>query len=202
MNTLRTATASAVAAALAAASLAMATAAPVQAAPAPKPAFLTAEELPVSHTPWTAGAVRPGTSEDFCYGSALPAGGSSHRAFRTELDTSAEQTVVVAPSAAAAERLVSSVRSRLDDCLERLKRKYPTMRGEERRHGRIDVEEGAYVYSLDTWHPEGATDIALYSVGRDGRTVTVVGWGRMGDFPDAPLEEFRRTARTSVAKLH
>ncbi|CAM5226236.1 hypothetical protein SNARM312S_02136 [Streptomyces narbonensis] len=45
------------------------------------------------------------------------------------------------------------------------------------------------------------TDIHLFSVGRDGRTVTLVRWGQMGDFEDAPLTAFRTTTKTAVNKL-
>ncbi|MFV0128701.1 hypothetical protein ACLGI4_13445 [Streptomyces sp. HMX112] len=65
------------------------------------------------------------------------------------------------------------------------------------------MEEGAGVYSLDTEDREvGSTDIALFSVGRDGRTVTYVQWGRLGDLRDAPLKDFRTTTRTAVNKLY
>ncbi|GGT15277.1 hypothetical protein GCM10014713_05070 [Streptomyces purpureus] len=65
------------------------------------------------------------------------------------------------------------------------------------------VEEGAHVYSLDTADREvGSTDISLFSVGRDGRTVTYIQWGQLGDLADAPLAGFRQTTRTAVAKLY
>ncbi len=67
----------------------------------------------------------------------------------------------------------------------------------------MNVEEGAHVYSIDTSYPEiGSTGIGLYSVGRDGRTVTAVEWGQLGDLDGAPLEGFKKTTRTAVAKLH
>ncbi|MER6911984.1 hypothetical protein ABT354_09955 [Streptomyces sp. NPDC000594] len=200
MNTFRTATVSAVVTALGAASLAFATAAPVQAAP--KPAFLAAKELPASLTAWTADPVAQGKADDFCYAKALPKKGSSHREFRTELDTSAVQTVTVAASATEAKKLVTKVRAAVEGCLEELRAEDPGLTGKEKYHGRIAVEEGAHVYSLDTATAHGATDIHLYSVGRDGRTVTVVHWGQLGDLADAPLKGFQKTARTSVAKLY
>ncbi|MFD4165950.1 hypothetical protein ACFWRT_36605, partial [Streptomyces cyaneofuscatus] len=70
-------------------------------------------------------------------------------------------------------------------------------------HGKLAVEEGAWVYSLDTADPQiGISDIHLFSVGRDGRTVTLVRWGRTGDLADAPLTAFRTTTKTAVNKLH
>ncbi|MGW7360710.1 hypothetical protein ACWGI0_29805 [Streptomyces sp. NPDC054802] len=53
-------------------------------------------------------------------------------------------------------------------------------------------------------HRAGACriDIALLAVARDGRTVTVVEWGRLGDLDGAPLAGIKQTARTAVAKLH
>ena len=45
-------------------------------------------------------------------------------------------------------------------------------------------------------------DIRLLSVGRDGRTVTVVDWGQMGGFKDAPVKAFKKTTTTAVNKLH
>ena len=42
----------------------------------------------------------------------------------------------------------------------------------------------------------------LLSVGRDGRTVTVVQWGQMGDFGDAPVAAFKKTTTTAVNKLY
>ncbi|MFI2213052.1 hypothetical protein [Streptomyces sp. NPDC020141] len=201
MNTLRAAAATAAAAAMALAPLSAAGAAPAPAPP--KPAFLAAKELPGSLTPWTAQKVRPGRADDHCVGTVLPKSSSSYRDFRTELDTSAHQTVTVAASEAGAKRLVTKVRAALDSCLDRLKERYPTLEGTAGYHGRIDVEEGAHVYSVDTADPAvGSSDVSLHSVGRDGRTVTVVGWGQLGDLGGAPLKGFQKTARTSVAKLY
>ncbi|MFJ8361853.1 hypothetical protein [Streptomyces sp. NPDC093984] len=57
-------------------------------------------------------------------------------------------------------------------------------------------------YGLHTVTSWGASDIRLLSVGRDGRTVTVVDWGQLGDFGDAPVKAFRKTTVTAVNKLH
>ncbi|MEU6893562.1 hypothetical protein ABZ934_17520 [Streptomyces sp. NPDC046557] len=41
----------------------------------------------------------------------------------------------------------------------------------------------------------------LYGIGRDGATVTVVKWGRMGTLADAPVAAFKKTTATAVNKL-
>ncbi|MFI1931263.1 hypothetical protein [Streptomyces sp. NPDC020330] len=205
MRTLRTALLTAAAAGLAVAALAQAPAAAAPAlAPAP-PKFLSAGQLPASLTPWTAGPVRQGVPAEgsVCTAGLVPAAGTRHRDFRTELDTGARQTVTVAAGTARAKALAAELRSALETCLDRLKEQNPGLEGEAFYHGRVDVEEGAHVYSIDTSHPEvGSTDIGLYSVGRDGRAVTVVEWGQLGDLDGAPLEGFRKTTRTAVAKLY
>ena len=48
----------------------------------------------------------------------------------------------------------------------------------------------------------GANDVALMSVGRDGRTVTVVQWQQLGDFTGAPVAAFKKTTTTAVNELY
>ncbi|WP_103508530.1 hypothetical protein [Streptomyces sp. SM13] len=205
MRTLRTAILTAAAVSLAVTALAHV---PAAAAPAPaptQPKFLAAGQLPASLTPWTAGPVRQGVPEDgsVCTAGIAPAAGTRHRDFRTELDTNARQTITVAATTAQAKALAAELRSALETCLDRLKEQNPGLEGEAFHQGRIKVEEGAHVYSIDTSYPEvGSTDIGLYSVGRDGRTVTVVEWGQLGELDGAPLEGFKKTTRTAVAKLY
>ncbi|GGW04875.1 hypothetical protein GCM10010264_22930 [Streptomyces globisporus] len=205
MRNLRTAVLTVLATGLAVTALAQV---PAAAAPAPAPAqpkFLSANQLPASHTPWTAGPIRKGVPAEgsVCTTGIAPAAGTRHRDFRTELDTNARQTITVAPTTAKAKALAAELRSALETCLDRLKKQDPGLEGEAFYQGRINVEEGAHVYSIDTSYPEvGSTDIGLYSVGRDGRTVTVVEWGQMGELDGAPLEGFKKTTRTAVAKLH
>lgn len=205
MRTLRTALLTATAAGLAVTALAQV---PAAAAPAPAPAppkFLSAGQLPDSLTPWTAGPVRQGVPGEgsVCTTGIAPAAGTRHRDFRTELDTGARQTITVAATTARARTLAAELRSALETCLDRLKEQNPGLEGEALYQGRVNVEEGAHVYSIDTSYPEvGSTDIGLYSVGRDGRTVTVVEWGQLGDLDGAPLAGFKKTTRTAVAKLH
>ncbi|WNF30898.1 hypothetical protein RI138_30940 [Streptomyces sp. C11-1] len=204
MHMIRTALLTAAAAGLAATALASVPAAAAP-APAPAPKFLSAEELPASHTPWTAGPVRKGLPEygAVCTGETTPAAGTRHREFRTELDTGARQIITVAPTTAKAKALAAKLRTSFETCLDRLKEQDPGLEGESFYHGRVNVADGAHVYSIDTSYPEvGSTDIGLYSVGRDGRAVTVVEWGQLGDLDGAPLEGFRKTTRTAVAKLY
>ncbi|MFE8910577.1 hypothetical protein [Streptomyces globisporus] len=205
MRNLRTALLTLMATGLAVTALAQV---PAAAAPAPapvQPKFLSASRLPASHTPWTAGPVRQGVPEEgsVCTTGIAPAAGTRHRDFRTELDTNARQTITVAATTAQAKKLAADLRSALETCLDRLKEQDPGLEGEAFYHGGIDVEEGAHLYSIDTSYPEvGSTDIGLFSVGRDGRAVTVVEWGQMGELDGAPLEGFRKTTRTAVAKLY
>ncbi|UQA97578.1 hypothetical protein [Streptomyces halobius] len=171
----------------------------------PQPAFLSAAQMPPSLTPWTAEPVADGVPEFemFCSPDVLPSEGTRHRTFRTELDTGGVQVTTVAKSRVQAVELVSALRRALAGCGERIEREYPDTDADSRYHGKVAVEEGAYVYSLDSEDREvGATDIHLFSVGRDGRTVTYVQWGQMGDLKDAPLKDFKTTVRTAVNKLY
>ncbi|MEU6629571.1 hypothetical protein ABZ905_14965 [Streptomyces parvus] len=205
MRNLRTALVTVMATGLAVTALAQV---PAAAAPAPAPAqpkFLSAGQLPASHTPWTAGPVRTGVPAEgsVCTSGIAPATGTRHRDFRTELDTNARQTITVAATTAQAKKLAADLRNALETCLDRLKEQDPGLEGEALYQGRITIEEGAHVYSIDTSYPEvGSTDIGLFSVGRDGRAVTVVEWGQLGELDGAPLEGFKKTTRTAVAKLY
>ncbi|MEV6398971.1 hypothetical protein AB0M39_30030 [Streptomyces sp. NPDC051907] len=169
------------------------------------PKFLSASQLPASSTPWHADPVKQGLPEfgSVCTQNVTPAAGTRHRDFRTELDTGARQTITVAPTEAKAKQLAAKLRASIETCLDRLKEADPGLEGEAFYHGRVNVEEGAHVYSIDTQHPEvGSTDIGLYSIGRDGRAVTVIEWGQLGELDGAPLEGFKKTTRVAVAKLY
>ncbi|MFJ3904294.1 hypothetical protein [Streptomyces sp. NPDC090025] len=201
MNTFRTALATAAAAALGLAALATA---PAQAAA--QPAFLAASQLPPSSTAWKAGQVFPGVPENggvLCAPYKIPAQNSRYRDFSTELDTNAVQITNVARTEADAIKLVDTLRKALAECGPVLERQNPGLRAVSAFHGKLAVEEGAWVYSLDTADPQvGNTDIHLFAVGRDGKTVTLVRWGQMGDLKDAPLNAFRTTTKTAVNKLY
>ncbi|MEV5673056.1 hypothetical protein AB0L28_30325 [Streptomyces sp. NPDC052503] len=201
MNKLRTGLATAAAAALGLAALATA---PAQAAA--QPAFLTASQMPPSSTPWTATRVFTGVPENggvLCAPYKIPAQNTRYREFSTELDTNGVQVTTVAPTETDAVKLVDTLRGALAGCGPLLEQQNPGLQAVSTSHGKLAVEEGAWVYSLDTADPQiGISDIHLFSVGRDGRTVTLVRWGQMGDLEDAPLTAFRTTTKTAVNKLH
>ncbi|MFJ4877388.1 hypothetical protein ACIP93_19520 [Streptomyces sp. NPDC088745] len=201
MNKLRTALATAAAAALGLAALATA---PAQAAA--QPAFLAASQMPPSSTPWTATQVFTGVPENggvLCAPYKITAQNTRYREFSTELDTNAVQVTTVAPTEADAVKLVDTLRGALAGCGPLLEQQNPGLQAVSASHGKLAVEEGAWVYSLDTADPQiGISDIHLFSVGRDGRTVTLVRWGQMGDLEDAPLTSFRTTTKTAVNNLH
>ncbi|MFE7058881.1 hypothetical protein ACFVAO_27105 [Streptomyces californicus] len=201
MNKLRTALAAA-AAALGLAALATAPAAQAAA----QPAFLAASQMPPSSTPWTATQVFTGVPENggvLCAPYKIPAQNTRYREFSTELDTNGVQVTTVARTEADAVKLVDTLREALAGCGSLLEQQNPGLQAVSASHGKLAVEEGAWVYSLDTADPQiGISDIHLFSVGRDGRTVTLVRWGQMGDLKDAPLTAFRTTTKTAVNKLH
>ncbi|MEU0372845.1 hypothetical protein ABZ070_21760 [Streptomyces sp. NPDC006283] len=200
MKPIRSAALTAAAVAATVASLTMSTA-----AAAPAPAFLSAAQLPASATPWHADPVQQGLPDvgSVCTAGVTPKAATRYRDFRTDLDTNARQTTTVASTTVKAKALAAKLRASIETCLDRLKAEYPGLEGEAFYHGKVHVEEGAHVYSIDTSLPDvGSTDIALFSVGRDGRAVTVVEWGQMGDLDGAPLEGFKKTTGIAVAKLY
>lgn len=194
---------------LAVAALAVGTALPAPAGAAPKtsapPRFLSASELPPHpSSTWTAGPVTDGFPVELahCLGEGVPAYDYRHRVFRTDLDTGAVQTTVVTGSAAEGKALAALLNEEIRSCADRIEQSSPDVEAEGRYYGSLPVEEGARVHGLHTETSWGATDIHLLSVGRDGTTVTVVGWGQMGDFDDAPVGAFKKTTRKAVDKLY
>ncbi|MZD06532.1 hypothetical protein GTW43_15710 [Streptomyces sp. SID5785] len=190
-------------AAAAAAALAAPAAAAGASAAAATPRFLSASELPPHpSSAWTAGPVTAGQPDPLpmCVGDALPST-SVHRAFRTDLDTGALQVTVVERDARHAKAFAALLRKHLDTCARDVAAQDPEVTAEQKYYGRLPVEEGAVVYGVHTQTSWGATDINLFSVGRDGRVVTVVQWGQMGGFADAPVAAFERTTVTAVNKL-
>lgn len=181
-----------------------ATAAPRPAAAAAEPAFLEPNELPPHPTsPWFASPVTPGTPDPlpFCVGPALPGATSVHRSFWTEYDTGAVQVTVVERTEERAKSLAALWNKSIRECAGKAEQD-PDTTAEFKDYGRINVEEGANVYGIHTAHAWGSSDINLFSVGRDGRTVTVVKWGQMGNFQHAQVADFKRTTTTAVNKLH
>ncbi|MFF9283075.1 hypothetical protein [Streptomyces griseosporeus] len=168
------------------------------------PRYLEPAELPPHpSSPWYAGPVTAGQPDPLpmCVGEALPSI-ASHRSFWTDYDTNAEQVTVVERSTQRAKDFAALLRKDLDGCAKKLMRQYPDITAEQKYYGRLNVEEGAHVYGVHTTTTWGASDIALFSVGRDGNTVTLVRWAQLGDFRDAPVDDFRTTTVTAVDKLY
>lgn len=176
------------------------------AAKAAAPTFLSASQLPPHPTSsWTAGPVTEGFPEELglCVSvEGVPSYDYRHRQFRTDLDTTAVQLTVVTGTADQAKNLAKHYDDLVRTCADRIEQSSPDVEAEGRDYGRLPVEEGARVRGLHTETSWGASDIALMSVGRDGRTVTVVKWGQMGDFRDAPVAAFKKTTSTAVDKLY
>ncbi|MEW2613892.1 hypothetical protein AB0937_27610 [Streptomyces sp. NPDC047880] len=170
------------------------------------PKFLSASQLPPHPTSaWTAGPVTDGFPEGLgtCVSTeGVPSYDYRHREFRTDLDTGAVQLTVVADTAALAKALAKHYDDLIRTCADRLEKNDPDIEAEGRDYGSLPVEEGARVRGVHTETSGGSTDISLLSVGRDGRTVTVVQWGQMGDFGDAPVAAFKKTTTTAVNKLY
>ncbi|MFJ7260432.1 hypothetical protein ACIQV2_09725 [Streptomyces globosus] len=177
------------------------------AAPEPAaPKFLSASQLPPHpSSSWTAGPVTEGFPEalGLCVSTeGVPSYDYRHREFRTDVDTTAVQLTVVADTPAHAKALAKHYDDPIRTCAARIEKATPDVEAEGRDHGKLPVEEGARVRGLHTRTSWGANDIALFSVGRDDKTVTVVRWAQMGTFEDAPVPAFKKTTTTAVNKLH
>ncbi|THA25600.1 hypothetical protein E4198_13520 [Streptomyces sp. RKND-216] len=170
------------------------------------PAFLAPDELPAHpSSAWYAEEAAAGLPEFpvFCLEDALPAEGASHRRFWTEFDTSAVQVSVRTATLKDARALAAEAEESVRACAAAYEEQYPGAEAELVDYGRVDVQEGAHVYGVDTADPDGTgtSDAHLFGIGRDGRTVTVVDWGQMGNLSHAPVDDFRTTTRTAVEKL-
>ncbi|MFD5697587.1 hypothetical protein [Streptomyces lasiicapitis] len=168
------------------------------------PRFLAPSELPPhASSAWHAGPVTAGQPDPLpmCGGEALPSI-SVHRAYRTDLDTGALQVTVVERSEQRAKDFAALVRKDLAGCAKKVMQQYPDTTAAQKYYGKVNAEEGAYVYGVHTKAPWGASDINMYAVGRDGNTVTLVHWGQMGGFADAQVAEFKTTTATAVKKLY
>ncbi|MEU3839349.1 hypothetical protein AB0E88_04885 [Streptomyces sp. NPDC028635] len=190
---------------LAVTGLAVAFAGPAAAA-VKAPGFLAAADLPPHPaSSWTAGDVTAGvpqeTGEDACL-RALPGHTAAwHRDFRTDLDTGARQITVVLSDTRTAEQLTSRLNADIESCAARIEQQQPDTRATGKDYGTLPVEDGAHVYGVHTETSWGASDVRLLSVGRDGRTVTVVNWAQLGGFEGAPVRAFKKTTTTAVDKL-
>ncbi|MFI5618365.1 hypothetical protein [Streptomyces sp. NPDC051567] len=174
------------------------------AAAATAPGFVNGSDLPANpHSPWSSGAVTaglPGTTP-FCLEGVLPAAGSWHRAFSTEVDAHATQISVRTASPAAATKLAASLERKVAACAADWLRTNPGGTASWQDYGTLPVEEGAHVYGVGVSVPDSAHGVGLYGIGRDGSTVTVVQWGQMGQLPEAPVAAFKQTTTTAVHKL-
>lgn len=194
-------------AALAAVAGVAAAAVPATAANAPAsgtPRFLEPAELPPHPaSPWYAGPVAAGQPDPLpmCVGDALPSI-TTHRDYWTEYDTNAQQITVVERSEQRAKDFAALLRRDLAGCAKKLMRQDPDITATQKYYGRLNVEEGAHVYGIHTASAWGSSDIGLFSVGRDGTTVTVVRWGQMGNFQHAQVSGFKATTVTAVNKLY
>ncbi|MET8568810.1 hypothetical protein [Streptomyces sp. NPDC004783] len=168
------------------------------------PAFLEPSELPPHPaSDWYAGPVTAGRPDPLpmCVGQALPST-ASHRRYWTEYDTGALQVTVVERSTRRAQEFAALLRKDLDDCARKVMEQYPDITATQKYYGRLNVEDGAHVHGVHTVSSWGASDIGLFSVGRDGTTVTVVQWGQMGGFQHAQVADFKKTTVTAVAELY
>ncbi|MFF7788226.1 hypothetical protein [Streptomyces sp. NPDC007991] len=167
------------------------------------PRFLEPAELPPHPTsPWYAGPVTAGQPDPLpaCVGEALPST-ASYRSYWTDYDTNAQQITVQERSEQRAKDFAALLRKDLAGCAKKLMEQDPDITATQKNYGRLDVEEGAYVYGVHTASAWGSSDINLFSVGRDGTTVTVVRWGQMGTFQHAQVSDFKATTVTAVNKL-
>ncbi|GHG88798.1 hypothetical protein [Streptomyces lanatus] len=168
------------------------------------PKFLAASELPPHpSSSWTAARVTGGVPEEmqYCFGDSLLAYDSRYRTFRTDLDTGAQQLNITVRDSAKAKALAARLDKDVKRCVARMDAD-PDIKAAYKSYGSLPVEEGARVHGFATRASWGAMDIHLVSVGRDGGTVTVVQWGQMGGFADAPVKAFKKTTTTAVNKLH
>ncbi|MEU9880433.1 hypothetical protein [Streptomyces phaeochromogenes] len=169
------------------------------------PKFLSASQLPPHpSSSWTSGKVTDGVPDElrFCIQDTLPGYDSRYRDFRTDLETNAQQLTFVVGSSAKAKALATRLNKDIRACATRIEQSDPETEAALKDYGKLSVEEGAHAYGLHTETSWGATDINLYSVGRDGRAVTLVRWAQMGDFSDAPVKAFKKTTTTAVNKLY
>ncbi|OPF69924.1 hypothetical protein VT50_0236935 [Streptomyces antioxidans] len=175
------------------------------AVPQRTPAHLVPRELPPRPgSDWYASDVTKGLSETppFCVEKTFPSAGATHRTFWTEYDTGAAQVVVRTGTVEAARKLAAAAEKKIRDCATDWEGQYPEGTASWRDYGAVAAEDGAHVYGVHTSYPDSEPSIHLFGVGRDGRTVTVVTWGEMGGYAQAPLAAFKRTTTTAVTKLY
>ncbi|MCQ8192977.1 hypothetical protein [Streptomyces rugosispiralis] len=175
------------------------------AVPQRTPGHLVPRELPPHRSSdWYASDVTKGLPETppFCVEQTFPSAGTTHRTFWTEYDTGATQVVVRTGTVEAARELAAAAEKKIRNCAADWERQYPEGTASWRDYGALTAEDGAHAYGVHTSYPDSEPGIHLFGVGRDGRTVTVVTWGEMGGYDQAPLADFKRTTTTAVVKLY
>lgn len=169
-----------------------------------RPGFLDAADLPPhGSSDWVAGDIVRGLPEHptFCTWEALGQGTSWHREYHTEFDTHANQITVRAKSESAATQLESDLAAAVTDCAPDWLRENPGGTASWQYYGPTSGGDSAVVYGVHTSIPDSEPGVHLYGIGRDGRVVTVVQWGQMGNLSDAPVSEFTGTTTTAVENL-
>ncbi|ARZ67968.1 hypothetical protein M1P56_28400 [Streptomyces sp. HU2014] len=170
------------------------------------PAFLEPSELPPHPGGWRAGPVEPGLPEGGvpCVVAAVLDGQedrAAHRRFFTDLDTGADQVTLTAAGEAQAAALVRAAERSLRGCAARVVQQEPRAKAEMRDFGAVNAGDGGRVLGMQSVHPQSSWDINLFAVGRSGTKVTLVHWGRMGRWADAPVPAFKKTTATALARL-
>lgn len=168
--------------------------------------FLSGTDLPPHETsPWFEGDITNGLPHlpIFCVtGVDLPEEATTHREFSTEVDAGALQLNVAAQDEETAAELAGQLRDSVANCAADWLRDNPGGTASWRDLGSQDVGDGAHTYGVHINSEQGAQDVHLFGVGREGNTVTLVQWGQMGTFDHAPLTAFRDTVTTAVDRLH
>ncbi|MEV0440815.1 hypothetical protein AB0I84_46870 [Streptomyces spectabilis] len=134
-----------------------------------------------------------------CVTSALPDSDVWHATYSTPETAGAAQLSVTLPTEAEAVETAARFEGEVRGCKQRMEQEDPNRPVTFWDHGGLDVEEGAHAYGLGFQGGWGYQN-QLISVGRDGRTVTVVTWE--SNWGDPPVDAFKGTTRTAVNKLH
>ncbi|MEW2528058.1 sensor domain-containing protein [Streptomyces sp. NPDC047071] len=171
---------------------------------AQQPGFLDPSDMPpdpFSAWQWSSGPDTGVSGPSRCVDRSLafPENDVWSATYSTPETAGAEQVVVVLPSEAEAAAFAERVDAGLSRCEATIETDYPGTEATYWDHGRVDVEEGAHVHGAGFQGNWGYHNF-LVSVGRDGDTVTIVGWESNWGTP--PVDVFKETTRTAVNKLH
>ncbi|QDQ15862.1 hypothetical protein [Streptomyces spectabilis] len=134
-----------------------------------------------------------------CVTSALPDSDVWNATYSTPETAGAEQLSVTLPTEAEAVQTAARFETDVRGCKQRMEQQNPNRPVTFWDHGGLDVEEGAHTYGIGFQGGWGYQN-QLVSVGRDGRTVTVVTWE--SNWGNPPVDAFKATTRTAVNKLH